>query len=245
MSKILIVLPTYNEENVLEKNALKLLDFCHKNLIDYDWQILIADNGSTDNSVKIAKNLSQKYPEINYFHTDQKGRGAALKIAWQKYDADTYCYMDIDLATDLQHLLELINYISKEDYDLATGSRLKKESQTERSFIRELTSRAYNFILKLFFPGFPVKDCQCGFKAISKKISKEIIPQIKNNNWFFDTELLILSHKNKFKIKEFPVKWVETRDKTRKSKTKILKTALEDLRGIIRLKFKKINKHNI
>ena len=143
--------------------------------------------------------------------------------------------MDIDLATDLNHLPQLIRSIIQEGYDLTIGSRLQKESKTERSFLREFISRFYNLLLKIFF-GLKIKDYQCGFKAVNQKIVEKIVPLIKNNNWFFDTELIILSHKNNYKIKEIPVKWVEKRDKKRKSKVKIIKTAWEDIKGIIRLK---------
>jgi len=235
MKKILITLPTYNEELVVKENTLKVADFCQKNLKDFDWQILIADNGSSDRTPNIAEELSRKYRQILFFHIPERGRGYALKKSWsQEYLADIYTYMDIDLATDLNALPLLIKAISEENYDLAIGSRLKKESKIKRSFKREITSRIYNFLLKIFFrPSF--LDAQCGFKAISQKVAQEIIPKIKNNNWFFDTELLILAEKMGFKIKEVPVEWVEKRSEARKSTVKILATVWEDIKGMIEL----------
>ena len=235
MRKILIVLPTYNEEKILEKNTLKILKFCQKNLKDYNWQILIADNGSTDQTSKIAEKLSKNYEKISFFHLPEKGRGGALKKAWSEYEADIYTYMDIDLATELNALPLLIEAIDKKGYDLAIGSRLKKESKVERSLKREITSRVYNFLLKILFkPSF--SDAQCGFKAISKKVAQEILPKVKNNHWFFDTELLILAEKSGFKIKEIPVEWVEKRTAGRKSTVKILATIWEDIKGMVELR---------
>ncbi|MCX7779213.1 MAG: glycosyltransferase [Patescibacteria group bacterium] len=235
MKKILLVLPTYNEERVVKENTLKVFDFCQKNLKNFNWQILIADNGSSDATSEIAEKLSKKYKEISFFHILEKGRGYALKKAWSEYSADIYTYMDIDLATDLKYFPLLIKAIAEENYDLAIGSRLKKESQTQRSFQRELMSRIYNLLLKIFFqPSF--QDAQCGFKAISQKVSQEILPKIKNNNWFFDSELLILAEKSGFKIKEIPVEWMERRTVQRKSTVKVLATAWEDIQGMIELK---------
>lgn len=232
--KILIVLPTYNEEKIVEKNTLKVFEFCQKNLIQYDWQILIADNGSNDLTPKIAEEISKKNEKISFFHLPQKGRGYALKKAWTEYEADIYAYMDIDLATNLDYFPLLIKAILKENFDLAIGSRLEKGSKIKRSLKRELISRIYNFLLKIFFhPSF--KDAQCGFKAISEKVAKEILPKVKNNIWFFDTELLILAERAGFKIKEIPVEWVEKRAPQRKSTVKILSTIWEDIKGIIRL----------
>jgi glycosyltransferase involved in cell wall biosynthesis len=236
MKKILITLPTYNEEKILKENTLRVYDFCQKNLSDFDWKILIADNGSVDKTVEIAEELSKNYPKISYFHLEEAGRGRALKKAWSEYEADIYTYMDIDLATDLNYFKDLIKAIAFEGYELATGSRLKKGASVRRSFLREISSRFYNFLLRIFFKGYKIKDSQCGFKAISKKIKEEILPYIKNNGWFFDTELLIISFYKKFKIKEIPVNWQENRYLKRKSKVKIFSDALNNLKEIIKLK---------
>lgn len=238
MKKIIIILPTYNEEMVVKENTLKVFDFCQKSLKDFDWQILIADNGSTDKTVEIAKNLTKNNQKISFFHIPEKGRGFALKKAWsQEYPADIYVYMDIDLATDLNYLPLLIKAINEENYDLSIGSRLKFGKKIKRSLFREILSRVYNLFLKILFkPSF--YDAQCGFKAISKEVAQKIIPQIKNNNWFFDTELLILAEKNGYKIKEIPVEWIEKRTATRKSTVKILSTVWEDIKGMIELKFR-------
>jgi len=241
MKKVLIVLPTYNEEKIVEESTLKVLEFSQKNLKNYDWQILIADNGSSDKTLEIAEKLSKEHKKILFFHIPEKGRGYALKKAWSEFEADIYTYMDIDLATDLNAFPLLVKAIDEENCDLAIGSRLKKESRVERSLKREITSRVYNLLLKIFFkPSF--SDAQCGFKAISKKIAQEILPKVKNNNWFFDTELLILSEKMGFKIKEIPVEWVEKRIGTRKSTVKILATIWEDIKGMVELKIRLLRK---
>lgn len=235
MKKILVVLPTYNEEKILEQNALKVFDFCQAKFENYDWQILIADNGSSDRTPEIAKKLSEQNQKICFFHISDKGRGFALKKAWSnKYPADFYTYMDIDLSSDLNTLPSLIEALESK-YQLATGSRLKMGNKTERSFSRELMSRGYNFLLNIFFqPSF--EDAQCGFKAITKEVVDQILPKIKNNNWFFDTEMMILAENNGYKIKEIPIEWLEKRQIKRKSTVKILATVWEDIKGMAELK---------
>jgi glycosyltransferase involved in cell wall biosynthesis len=234
MKNILIVLPTYNEEKVLEVNTLKVFNFCQEKIKNYDWQILIADNGSSDQTPEIAKKLSRGNEKIIYFHLKQKGRGFALKESWsKKYPADFYAYMDVDLSSDLNALPLLIEALEN-NYQLATGSRLKTGHKTQRSFKRELMSRTYNFLLKIFFqPSF--KDAQCGFKVITKEIAEKILPQIKNNNWFFDTEMFILAEKAGYKIKEIPIEWLEKRQAQRKSTVNVMATAWEDIKGMIEL----------
>lgn len=243
MKKILIVLPVYNEEIILEQNTLKVLNFCQEKFKNYDWQILIADNGSTDQTPRIAKKISEQNEKVKYFHILEKGRGFALKKAWSdEYPADFYAYMDIDLSSDLNTLPALIKDLEN-NYQLSTGSRLKSGHKTQRSFVRELMSRVYNLLLKIFFkPSF--QDAQCGFKAITKEVTEKILPQIKNNNWFFDTEMFVLAEKIGYQIKEIPIEWLEKRQVKRKSTVKILSTVWEDIKGMIELKkrLKNINR---
>jgi glycosyltransferase involved in cell wall biosynthesis len=240
--KVLIVIPTLNEEKILADNAKRVLVFCQDNLNGYDWQILIADSGSTDNTVYIAQNLSRQYSKIIYSHLDQPGRGRAMKKAWLENEADIYLYMDADLATDLKYLLPLIEAISKEGFDLSTGSRLKRGAKTSRSFFREVSSRTYNFILKIFFPKYKIQDSQCGFKAISWQIKKEILPLVKDPIWFFDTELFIRASGADYKIKEIPVEWQDNKFIKRKTRVKFIKTVTDDLKEIVKLKFELLKK---
>src|SRR6266567_4283706 len=116
--KVEITIPVYNEEVELEKNITSLLKFCNKNLDEYDWQITIADNASTDNTALIASMLSKKYPAITLYSLDQKGRGRAVKKVWNRSHADYCLYMDLDLSTDLIHLPKILSALEN-GYDIA------------------------------------------------------------------------------------------------------------------------------
>lgn len=208
--KVDIVIPVYNEEYILEKSIEILRDYLIKNF-KYDWSIIIVDNASIDRTLEKASKLSKKYSDVKVIYLDKKGRGGALRRAWLESDADILSYMDVDLSTKLDAFPKLIDAIANEGYDIATGSRLIKGSKTRRSLKREVLSRGYNLIVKLFL-STKFSDAQCGFKAISKKVAREIISKIKDNVWFFDTELLVLAEKKGFKIKDIPVEWLEDED---------------------------------
>lgn len=226
-----LVIPVLNEEKKLSQTIMILSDFLRENLPNNPWRILIADNGSTDNTRSISEMLCQRYTGVTYLHIPQKGRGRALRTAWLQSDADIVCYMDVDLSTGLNEFPKLVGAI-EEGFDIAIGSRLKSGAVVTRSFRRETISRLYNLIIKaLFF--VPFSDAQCGFKAVGKKVSQTLVPLVKNNNWFFDTELLIIGSKRGFKIKEIPVRWTEDPD----SRVKILSTMWEDIKGLSRLRF--------
>jgi len=227
--KVNVTLPVYNEEKALEGSVEELINFI-QGLSEYDFMIVIADNASTDGTLAIAKELAEKHPNVKPLHLDEKGRGRALKASWTKHPADVMCYMDIDLSTDLKHLKPLIDSVLG-DADTATGSRLMPKSEVGRSIKREILSRGYNILLKLFL-GVGFSDAQCGFKAINKAAAENILPHVKDNEWFFDTELLVRSERAGLKVAEIPVKWVEDRD----SKVAVARTSSDYIKSIFRLR---------
>ena len=225
-----IVIPVFNEEQALPRSIVILADFLKANLRN-PWQIVIADNASTDKTQSVSEMLCERYSGINYLHVPQKGRGRALKAAWLDSTADIVSYMDVDLATDLTYFPQLLESL-QEGYHVAIGSRLSKGSKVSRSVRREVVSRGYNLLIKsMFFT--PFQDAQCGFKALTRQTAQAIVPHIKNNNWFFDTELLIIAAKRGYRIKQLPVKW----DDDSGSTVNIARTATEDIKGLLRMRF--------
>jgi len=225
-----IVIPIYNEEEELKENIAKLHSFAKRKLNFCDWRITIADNASTDKSLSIAQKLAGDKDRLGYMHLDQKGRGRAVKRAWRESKADILVYMDVDLSTDLNNLPPLIKALSG-GYDIAIGSRLLAASQViGRPLKREVLSRIYNILIKVFFR-VHFSDAQCGFKGVTRKVVKELIPMIKDNAWFFDSELLIVGEKLGFKIYEEPVRWVDNPGST----VRVLPTVSGDLAGLWRL----------
>ena len=225
-----VVIPVLNEAHVLQESVETVLVFLPTSL-RCRWRIVIVDNGSTDGTANVAKKLVATHPEVQLLRLLQTGRGRALRHAWLRSSADIVCYMDVDLSTKLDHIPELVRAIACDGYDVAIGSRLMPESRTKRSLKRDMISRLYNFLVKaVLFTHF--SDAQCGFKALSRKAVEEIVPQIKDCSWFFDTELLVLAEKQGYRIKDVPVAWVEDND----SRVKLIKTGWDDIKGIVRLR---------
>ena len=228
-----VVVPVLNEEKDLPPNIGKLHDFLSSRMNDYDWRIIVVDNGSTDSTPEVVSRLSEKYPRVEYLRLEQRGRGLALHHAWTQSKADIVSYMDVDLSTDLGALPALVNAIHNEGYDIAIASRLRKGAVViDRPLKREIISRAYSVLFRsMFFTSF--HDAQCGFKAVSRRVAQEVLPLVQDLGWFFDSELLILSDKNGYRIKEIPVKWTDDPD----SRVKIVGTAWGDFKGLLRLRF--------
>ncbi len=226
-----VVIPVLNEAHVLERSIRSLWDFLENNL-NCPWRIVIADNGSTDGTLEIAQRLSEQLDRVAYIHLDERGRGRALRKAWTTSDADIVSYMDVDLSTELTALPKMVDVLARGGYDVATGSRLEKGAKIKRCLKREIISRMYNAFLKvLLFTKF--SDAQCGFKALTREVVDNVVPQIEDQAWFFDTELLVLAEKQGYRIKDIPVTWVEDSD----SRVKIISTAWEDIKGVLRLRW--------
>lgn len=225
-----IVIPIYNEEKELELNIGKLHEFLILNKASYDWRIIVADNASSDRSLEIARKLHKKYKNVDYIHLDQKGRGRAVKKAWNESRANIVSYMDVDLSTDLGNLKPMVDALSR-GYDIGIGSRLLPGSSvTGRPLKREILSRIYNILIKLFFQA-RFSDAQCGFKAVTRKTVRRLLPYIRDDAWFFDSELLIVGEKIGLKIYEEPVSWIDNPGST----VRVLHTVNGDLLGLWRL----------
>ena len=170
---------------------------------------------------------------VRAVHLDRKGRGLALRHVWSSSEADIVAYMDADLSTGLDAFLPLIAPLLSGHSDLSVGSRLTHGAQVIRSVRREIISRAYNVLLRVVLAA-RFSDAQCGFKAARTDVIKALLPAVEDDGWFFDTELLMLAQRQERRIYQVPVTWTEDPD----SKVKIVRTALADLRGMARLRFR-------
>ena len=223
-----IVVPVYNEERALRSSVLGLRRYLQT--MPWTYRIVIADNASNDATAMIGKALAETLPEVAYLRLDQKGRGRALRTAWAQSGARVMAYMDVDLSTDLAALPVLVAPLLSGHSDVAIGTRLNRASRVTRATKREFISRTYNRLLRLTLrSGF--SDAQCGFKAVRADRLPGLLSQVQDQEWFFDTELLVVAEHTGLRIHEVPVDWVDDPD----SRVDIVSTALADLRGIARL----------
>ncbi len=224
-----IVIPVYNEERMLATTIHRLHHFLSRQL-PFSWQITIADNASTDCTPEIAEALAASLDGVEVLRLEQKGRGRALRAAWSASRARVVAYMDVDLSTDLHGLLPLLAPLLSGHSQVAIGSRLATGSRVVRGAKRELISRAYNLILRSVLRA-RFSDAQCGFKAVRGDVVRELLGAVRDEGWFFDTELLVIAQRRGMRIHEVPVDWIDDPD----SRVDIVSTALEDLRGVARL----------
>lgn len=224
-----IVVPVYNEEQDLAPSIERLHEYLSESF-PFTWRIVIADNASSDDTLSEAHRLADRYAGVDVMHLAAKGRGRALRLAWSASPAKVVAYMDVDLSTDLAGLLPLVAPLLSGHSELAIGTRLAESSRVTRGTKRELISRSYNKLLRTTLNAH-FSDAQCGFKAMRSDVARTLLPQVKDQEWFFDTELLILAQRQGLRIHEVPVDWVDDPD----SRVAIVNTAIKDLRGMARL----------
>jgi hypothetical protein len=219
MTQFSLFIPVYNEEKIIEKNLSKI--FNKLNELNLDYEIIVADDGSTDSTGRIVKELRKKYENLRLYRSEKNlGRGEILSVSFKTANGKYIGFMDIDLATDLNYIKDLIENLK--NADVVTGSRWLKESLVKREFFRWMISFFYNkFLLKVLFNS-RVKDHQCGFKGFKKEVALKLVKECgvrKDRRWAWDTEMLIRAQRHGYNIKEFPVEW----DTGRESKFKFLR----------------------
>ncbi len=199
------VLPVYNDLAALKAAIPRSLEALEA-IAPGAFEVIVAEDGSTDGSTEFVREYETEDSRVRLFHSDERlGRGRALNRAFAAAKGSIVCYYDVDLATGMQHLAELIGAI-RDGYDIATGSRLLAESKIIRSGGREIASRGYNALVRTIL-GSRLHDHQCGFKAFRRDRLLPLLPSVAAGHWFWDTEILVRAQKNGYRICEFPVQW--------------------------------------
>lgn len=254
-----IVIPTHDEAPIIRSTLERLIVFLRTNfspnytdfydrekwdsghpaqhLVLDNWRIIVADNGSTDATREIVREVIARDPRIELFEIPEAGKGRAVLTAWKRADRQlgtwnlelgTFIFMDADLATDLDALPQLIAAI-RNGADIAVGSRYALGAHIERGIFRRCASRCNQFLIRALF-GLRVADAPCGFKAVNERVVRDIVPLVCDTQWFFDTELLVRSQRAGMRIVEIPVSWKEPR--CGRSFQKVLRIIIHDLRAI-------------
>lgn len=230
-----VTIPVLNEAATLRRQVAALRVFLSDRFpTPGQWKIVIADNGSTDETRQIAADLSEEYPEVRLVIVPRRGVGLALKTSWTQSTADIVGYMDLDLATDLSHFSEAFGVLAEDRADLVYATRLHPRAKViGRTLKREISSRVFNQLLRTYL-GVGFSDGMCGFKFLKREILPELMAHgAENDGWFFSTELLTVAEWRGFHLHELPVTWT---DDAASSKVKVLPLAMRYLRDMRQLK---------
>jgi glycosyltransferase involved in cell wall biosynthesis len=238
MPSVLVVVPAYNEASRIESSLVALTNFLDGPSFPYPFRVVVADNGSTDETGERAEQFAKRHENISVMKLDARGKGRAIRTAWDSAHEDILAFMDADLSTDLNHFPALIDAIANGTADLAIGNRLGTGSVllSEKKF-RKFASQVYNRCARALL-STKVVDHQCGFKAITRDAYNRLRFELRDTGFFFDTELMAHARDRGMRISELDVRWVDAPD----SKVSLLTAPLAMLCSMlllaIRLRFR-------
>lgn len=227
-----IIFPVLNERLRLESGITRTVEYLNKIQFE-DYEIIIVDNGSEDETPQIAAGLCKRYPRVQYERIAVRGVGAAFRRGVELSHGDVVGYMDIDLSTNIKHLGEAIHiFRTREEIEYINGSRFAKESDTRgRKWYRKITSQGLLILLKLFL-GMKSTDAICGFTFVRRQTALSLVEGCsQDNGWFYMIEFLLRAEKRGVMILDYPVEWQEDYNTT----VKVFKTVCNYLVQIARL----------
>ena len=221
------VLPVYNKAHVLRATIERLAEAlagCQRR----PWQSSSWTTGPTTARGHSAGN----WPRITSCSlcTWKRRDAARLRRTWSETDAEFSIYMDVDLSTGLEAVPPVVEAL-EEGADVVTGSRLHRNAHTTRCLKREVISRSYNQLVRRVLRTCAFDNAQCGFKGVCVRSIRPLLPLVKNEDWFFDTELLVLAEYAGLTVRSLPVRWIEDPD----TRVHIAKTVWQDLKGLARM----------
>ena len=221
-------MPAYNEQLALESTVDRIVALL-EGVPDYE--IVIVEDGCTDYTPVVAASLRFRYPHIQHIHSQVRlGKGRAVSEGIRAARGDVVILMDADMATDPEPMLDWIRAVRQGSVDILIGSRYHPLSDTHRTPMRLAYSRAYNVAARLLL-GSRIKDHQCGFKVFNGDAIRSILPFVKNDRFFWDTEVLAIAQWLGYRVREVPITWREGTA----SKVRLLRTPLEMFAGMLRL----------
>lgn len=200
--------PVFNEAERIEQNVHALHAALRESGIAF--RLAIVEDGSTDGTKEVVQALADRIPGLIARCEELRlGRGKALRNLWSSVPADIYCYVDSDLPAGPGAVVMLLNSILS-GADVAVGSRYSRGATVKRPPLVYYSSRTYNKLVNLLF-GDAVADHQCGLKAFTGESVRLLLPLVKDDSWFWDTEILLRALALGLKVEEVPVNWTEKR----------------------------------
>jgi dolichyl-phosphate beta-glucosyltransferase len=202
---ISIIIPGFNEEKRIQKTLHTLFSFCIQRFPQFE--IIFVDDGSTDQTHYIVKELSSEMQQIKYLgYPKNMGKGYAIRFGL-KHAKGTYMFFtDADLPYNPQFFSLAIETFEKNAFDIISGNRQLKQSRDDAGLSQQRiwASRIFSFLVHRFFD-IEITDTQCGIKGFRKACAQKIVQQSHINGYAFDVEIFILAKKRQWHVGFLPV----------------------------------------
>ncbi len=210
--RLSVIVPAFNEEENLAANIGKFNDYLRRQ--NYDYEIIIVNDGSADGTKKIAEELAAENKNLKLINNKKnQGKGAAVRQGLLSARGEYRLFIDADNATSINHTDKIWAFFNN-GYDIVIGSRNPRDAEGARQaspqpiWKRFLGICGNRVIQSLAVKG--IYDTQCGFKAFTKKAAEKIMPETTINRWGFDVEILVIAEIIGYKIAVIPVRWINS-----------------------------------
>lgn len=231
--RVAAIIPAHDEAAILERNA-KRVSWWGREAYGDGFSLVLSENGSSDSTAWVARLMEKLLPETRVVSSPAPGKGGAVKRAAAAVEADVYLMMDADLSADFASAEALVSAVAA-GADAAIGSRRLESSVAERPAVRRLATAVYALAARLAL-GLRIRDLQCGCKAFSRRVRDEVLPRVKDDGFFFDTEFLARLARGGYRIEEIPVRWTDRSAPGRVSKVRLLPNGIDFLKKLASLR---------
>lgn len=224
-----LVIPAFNEQKIIKTTLSKVINYLNNK--NYTWEIMVVDDGSRDNTVRIAQKFIKKGVKV-FMLPKNLGKGAALREGVKNSSGKYVVYTDCDLSVSIENIDKFLRYLEKGS-DLVIGSRRVVGSKitVHQPIIRELMGRVFTFLTRKIL-NTNLADFTCGFKGFEGDVARKLFAKGMINRWSYDSEILFLAHKFGHKIFEMPVEWFDRKD----SRVNLKRVVLESFWDLIRIR---------
>lgn len=235
--KITVIMPAFNESEVIEKNVNETIKTFNNFKVDYE--IIIIDDGSSDETWIKIRELEGKFPNIKATRNMKNyGKGRALKKGFRFASGDYVVFLDSDIDLHPAQLETFFDIMKFDDADIVIGSKRHPNSKLNYPLQRRIISFIYFSIIKLLF-GLPIKDTQTGLKLFKYKVLKDVFPKVVIKSFAFDLEILAYAHRLGYRIAEAPVFIDSKREFSRIGPREMINTGIDTLLVFYRMFFAK------
>jgi len=233
-----IIIPTYNEARKIAVDIGKLSDYLSKNKISAE--IIISDDGSSDDTVAVAKscNVANDIKLTVLATKKNSGKGFAIKQGVASANGNVVMYCDAGNCTPYQMIKKGMALLNSNDCDIAHASRKLTQSNITRqpTWYRRIVSKFFfTFVVQFMHLPNHLTDTQCGFKLYKKNVAKTLYQSLVTYGFTYDIEIIMRANAANHHIKEFPIEWASDAD-SRVKPLRLLTTTLTSL-----IKIKKMN----
>lgn len=204
-----VVIPAYNEEKRLPKTLDSIFNYLREQT--YPWEIIVVNDGSRDGTVQVVKEAQGRITNLRLIdNKENHGKGYVVRQGLLEAKGKYRLFTDADNSTSIDQVENMLPWFGH-GFDIVIGSRDIKGAvlnPPQTWFRQYVLGDGFKLLRKIIIGMWDLQDTQCGFKCFSQKVVEDVFPRLKINRWAFDVEILVVSKRCGYKIKEIPVTWV-------------------------------------